>query len=322
VLTVALAATLVVLVFARDISRSAHDSLSPRRSENRTFASMGNVLLGQQDAFDGHLTYLLTNGATLTRPVFAARLSQLDEQLPQWLIEANQIRRPRLAHDINDVLGLVSETRVDAYQSLLASIALALALPWHSSAPVDTVVSTAQAQAALRATGAQWNRARFGLRHEPGRASLLALSDFSALLDFTSALSTLAHSSSLAVTRGIGVSAVSVTPAPLPAPIGELLLPPTSSLRVGVTVSNASYVKQPVSLTYLLTPINHLGVSIRRTMTATLGPLSSYAFVAPPLTSVANERATLTITVAGAPSGPAMSRLRRYTVVISPSGNG
>jgi hypothetical protein len=120
----------------------------------------------------------------------------------------------------------------------------------------------------------------------------------------------------------VGIVAVSVNPAPLPAMKGELLLPPTRSVRLGVSVKNASYDDQPISITYVLTPNNRLGISQRQTMNYTLGPLQSYAFVPNLLSVVASEHATLTISVGGAPSGPAMSRLRRYTVVVSSSGNG
>ena len=81
-LTIAVVATLVVLLFARDVTRSAHGAISPRRSENRSFGVLANLLLSQQNDFDAHLAYLLANGTSLTRPVFAARLTQLYQELP------------------------------------------------------------------------------------------------------------------------------------------------------------------------------------------------------------------------------------------------
>lgn len=318
----ALVATLAVLVFARDVSRSAHGALSPRSSENRSFSVLANSLLGQENAFDSRLTYLLTNGQGLTRSVFAARLAQLADQLPLWQTQAAQLRRPRLAHDVNDVVALLTEQRVDDYQAILASVASSLTLPWTSVAHPTVTLTTSAAQASLATTSAEWDTARWGLVREPGRASLLAMSDVSALLDLSSVVGALRNSSSLAVTRGIGIVAVSVTPAPLPAVVGELLLPPTSSVRLGVSVSNASYVNQPVTLTYVLTPTNRLGISQSQSLRMTLGPLQSFAFVPPPLSTVTSEHANLTISVSGAPSGPQMSRLRRYTVIVSPSGNG
>jgi len=318
---VALAVTLVVLVFARDIGRSAHGAISPRRSENRSFAVLANALLSQENAFDRRLAYLLTNGQSLSRPVFAARLDQLAGQLPLWQTQAVQLRRPRLAHDVNDVVTQTTEQRIDDYQALLAGVASSLGLPWSSPPSSPVTLTAGAAQASLVATSKQWNEARWGLVREPGRVSLLAISDSSALMNLPGALSALELSSSLAVTRGIGIAAISVTPAPLPAPAGELLLPPTASVRLGVTVSDTSYVNQPVSISYVLTPTNRLGVSERQTMTVTLGPLQSYAFVMKHLSTVASEHATLTVTLGGAASGPQMSRERRYSVVVSPSGS-
>jgi hypothetical protein len=321
-LTVALVVTLLVLVFARDVSRSAHGAISPRKTENRTFAALANAVVTQENDFDGHLTYLLTHGQTLTRPVFAARLEQLQEQLPLWQSEANLLRRPHLAHGVNDVLGQLTEQRADDYEVLLANVAHSMSLPWAATATKDTATSTvANAQSSLMATSEQWKVARWGLHREPGRVTLLATSNSSALLNIATVLGSLNHSVSLQVTRGIGISAVSVNPAPLPAIAGELLLPPTSSMRLGISVSNASYADQPVMVTVTLSPTNHLGVASRQSLSTTIGPLASFAFV-PKLFSMANsEHAILTISVAGAPAGAKMSRLRRYSVIVSPSGN-
>lgn len=321
-LTIALAATLLVLLFARDVSRSAHQAVSPRRSENRSFASLASVLLNQQDSFDSRLTYLLTSGEPLSRSVFAARLDQLAEELPTWQTEAQRVRRPRLVHDVNDVLAQVTEQRVDDYQVLLAGVARALILPWPAPPVTSPPLTLTSAQTSLVSTTREWNTARWGLRHEPGRVSLPALSDFSALVNLSTVLGGLERSSTLTVTRGIGISAVLVTPSPLPASAGDLLLPPTGSIRLGVAVSNASYVQQPVSLTIVLIPTNGFGVSRRQTMTVTLGPLASYAFVPASFSVAASEHASLTISLAGAPSGTGMSRVRRYTVIVSSSGNG
>jgi hypothetical protein len=112
-LTIALALTLLVLLFARDVSRSAHGAIGPRRSENRSFGALANSLVSQENIFDGHLSYLLVHGATLSRPIFAARMSQLREQLPHWAIEADQLRRPQLAHNVNGVVGAQTEVRID-----------------------------------------------------------------------------------------------------------------------------------------------------------------------------------------------------------------
>jgi hypothetical protein len=172
-LTFALAATLLVLLFARDVTRSAHGAIGPRRSENRSFAQLANLLITQENEFDSHLAYLLANGQTLTRPVFAARLGQLNQLLPTWVSEADQLRRPKLAHAINDAVVLLTEQRVDAYQSLFANVARALSLPWPAiSATSKSVRDPART---LLDTSHEWNFDRWGLALEPGRATLLAL---------------------------------------------------------------------------------------------------------------------------------------------------
>jgi hypothetical protein len=294
-LTFALAATLLVLLFARDVTRSAHGAIGPRRSENRSFAQLANLLITQENEFDSHLAYLLANGQTLTRPVFAARLGQLNQLLPTWVSEADQLRRPKLAHAINDAVVLLTEQRVDAYQSLFANVARALSLPWPAiSATSKSVRDPART---LLDTSHEWNFDRWGLALEPGRATLLAL----------------------APTRGIGIAAVEVAPSSLPASAGTLVLPPVTSIHLAVSVTNAGYVTQPVTLRVTLQPAH--GSAQRQTMSTTLGPLQSYAFVANPFTTVPSEHATLTLSLVGAPAASGMTRSRTYQVTMSPSGN-
>ena len=320
-LTVALALTLLVLVFARDVSRSAHGAESPRKSENRTFAALANSLLGQENVFDAHLTFLLSHGQGLSRPVFAARLEQLEQQLPSWQTDAGLLRRPQLAHGVNDVLSQLTEQRVDDYEAMLAAVANGLSLPWAPTLKDTTVTNVSSAQSSLMATTEQWNVARWGLHKEPGRVTLDSCSNSSALLSFSTAMHSLELSPSLVLARGIGITAVSVSPAPLPAVTGELLLPPTSSVHIGVTVSNLSYSNQPVDLTVILTPSNHFGTGSRQTFSTTIGPLGSFAFVPKLMSVTTSEHAVLTISVGGAPTGANTSRVRRYNVIVSPSGN-
>lgn len=312
--------TLLILVFARDVTRSAHGAIGPRRSENRSFAQLANSLLGQENSFDAHLTYLLNHGSTLTRPVFGARLDQLAQQLPLWTTEASQLRRPVLAHHVNDTVYALTEQRCDDYQVVLGYIASTLSLPWTTGATYSAA-SVHTAQASLVATAQQWGSARWSLRREPGLVTLLATSADSARLDLPAVVQALATSPGLALTRGVGISAVQVLPAPLPAAIGDLVLPPSSTMHLGIAVTNSSYVEQPVTLLVTLVPTNGFGVSQSQTMRTVLGPLESYAFVAKILSTKASEKATLRITLAGAPTAAGMSRVRVYNLTMSPSGN-
>ncbi len=317
-LALALAATLLALLFARDVTRSAHGAIGPRRSENRSFGQLASRLVAQENEFDSHLAYLLANGQSLTRPVFAARLGQLDQLLPTWVSEADQLRRPRLAHGINDAVAQLTEQRVDAYQSLLASVARALSLPWPAI-PASSKAVADPAQTLLD-TSREWNFDRWGLALEPGRVTLPALASASATFDATNGLSTLFAAPSLAPARGIGIAAVEVTPSPLPAPAGTLVLPPVTSIRLGVSVVNAGYVNQPVTLRVTLRPAH--GAAQSQTISTTLGPLRSYAFVPNLFTTAPSEHATLTISLIGAPAASGMARSRTYQVTMAPSGNG
>ena len=317
-LIIGVAVTVLVLLFARDVTRSAHGAIGPRRSENRSFAGLTNNLIGQQNAFDSRLSYLLADGATLTRSVFAARLDQLGQSLPNWLVQAEQLRRPQLAHGINDVVAEMTVDRVDAYETLLDNVASALTLP----SPVTATTAVTDPELVLIQTSQQWGTDRFALAREPGRVTLAPLTTLSATYVKDNGLLGLASAPNLVLTRGIGIAAVRVAPTPLPSSHGQLVLPPASSIRVGVSVVNAVYVVQPVSLQVTFVPSNgpSKGRAINQVMRVTMGPLSSYAFVPTPIATAPSERGTLTIVVRGAPAAPAMSRSRVYEVTMSPSG--
>ena len=317
--------TIVVLLFGtlfvRDVIRSAHGAVGTRRAENRNFAALANVLITQENQFDAHLDYLLGSGSTLTRPNFEARLEQLDQQLPNWLTQASLLQRPALAHHVQSTLASLTATRVRDYQEILTNVAVSLQLPWSTPSLDPVVGSVAQAQTSLVATSALWGVDRWALVHEPGHVRLPATSDVLGTLNLSSALTNLSASPLLEVTRGIGITAVLVTPAPLPSPAGEVLLPPTGRIRLGVTVTNASFVRQKVAITFTFAQTNGARTSQSQTMTATLGPLGSFAFVPKAVMALAGERGQLTIDARGAPAGPKMSTSRHYLVIVSPSGN-
>ena len=318
----ALLATLLVLLFARDISRAGHGATSPRLSENRSFAALTNSLVNQENAFDARTAYLLTRASSVSRPVFDARLEQLAQLVSSWQVQASRLRRPQLAHDVNDTIAQLTEQRIDDDEFLLTAVANGLSLPWTPSFTLAKGLTIATAQASLVATSEQWNVARRSLRLEPGHVALLATKNAVATLPFATVMTRLEQSPSLILTRGVGITAVSVQPSPLPAPSGEILLPPTSSVHLGVTVTNASYATQRVSVAVVFTPSGPSALAQRQTLSVTLGPLGSYAFVFQNLHSAPSEHAVLSLSVAGTSSGANMSRSRRYTVVISPSGNG
>jgi len=316
-ITLALVVTLIVLVFARDVSKSAHDATNPKRSENRSFGALANTLLAKENNLDGRLDQVLAQGNTLGRPAFAARLNEFDQELSNWETAADQLRRPALAHQVNDTLYRITLERVAAYQTLLGDVARVLKLPW-STEPIDVVTNPA---ATLVATSQQWNRVRFALAKEPGLVHLDRTTDASATYFAAHGTTTLAKSPGLALVRAISIGAVRVAPAPLPAAAGVLLLPPVGSVQFGVSVVNASYDVQPVRVTIRVTPLNHRGAPFVQTMTTTLGPLQGYAFIPKSFHTAASERARVVVTLSGAPAAAGKVITETYSLEMSPSGN-
>lgn len=318
-LTLAVAVTLVLLVFARDVTRSAHQSVESRRSENRSFGGLANALITQENAFDKSVLALLQHGGSLARPVFDTQLQQLRTQLTYWTTEGQLLRRPGLAHDVNDKIEMLTQQRVDAYNTILSSIAQQLTLPPLTPAPTDRpVASPAQL---LITTAVAWNSDRYDLTKEPGRVKLDALTLASALSYIKFGVTSLLSAPSLGVVRGIGIAAVSVIPAPLPAPHGELLMTPVRQFHIGIVVENTGFVEQPVTLEVTLTPSNGPLAPVRLRFHTVLAPQQSYAFVPGDLATVPSERATLVLAVAGGPAAANSTKTRTYRVVLSPSGN-
>jgi len=314
-ITLALVVTFGFLVFGRDVSRSAHNASAPRRSEDRSFAALANTLITSENSFDGRLHRLLAQGGTLRRSVFDARLNQLAQQLSGWQISADQLARPKLAHHINDTLNDLTQQRVDDYETLLGNIASALKLPWSQSAGV-AVVNPA---ASLVATSKQWNVDRFALVREPGRVHLHKTSSLAAAYFVTNGTSALAQAPSLVLVRAIGIGALRVTPAPLPAVTGVLLLPPVTSVKLGVSVVNMGYDYQPVKITVRVTPLNARGAAFVQSMTTVLGPLQAYAFVPKSFRTTASEQARVQLILTGAPGAAGMVTQETYRLEMSPS---
>lgn len=319
-IAVGLVATALVLLFARDINRAAHSASQVRRSENRVFAQMANALITRENAFDQRLGYLLEHGGELGREVFSARLAQLADELPQWSTDATLLRRPGIAGNLNTQLAQLTEQRVDDYQTVLDTVAVGLQLPWTRRA--TTAQTSVAARGSLLDTDHLWDALRRTLLTQPGGVTLGATSTSTAVVTLPTVLGTLEAAPRLRVVRGVEISAVAVTPSPLPAPAGEIVLPPVTSVHLGVSVTNVGFVRQPVTLTVTLTSTSPAGAVQSQTMSVVLGPTRSYAFVPRLLATTAGEHATLTLTLSGAPPAAHAARTRTYHVTLSPSGAG
>lgn len=315
-LVIALVLTVLAVLFAHDVSRSAHEATGPRRSENRSFAALANRLVTSTNQVDFHLAYLLEHGRTLSRAVFAARLAQINSQLAPWVSDANLLHRPTLAHHVQRELINVTLARANADAQVIGATRTTLSLP---GAPT-LAPSVVAAQANLHSALAHWNYKRFSLVGEPGRVSLAAATSPLSSLNWASVSAALTGSASLTLTRSLSISAVAITPSPLPAPAGHLVLLPVTSFHVGVVVTNGAYCDQRAAVSVTFTAPN--GAIQRRSMHVTLGPLRSFAFDVVPFTSYAGEKATLTVVASGAPASLGKSLTKTYAVSVAPSGAG
>jgi hypothetical protein len=92
-------------------------------------------------------------------------------------------------------------------------------------------------------------------------------------------------------------------------------------VTLGVSVVNASYDEQPVTLSIRVTPLNHRGLAFSQVMHATLGPLGARAFVPQGLVTAASEQARVVLHVTGAPAAAGTLTTEVYRLEMSPSGN-
>ena len=315
---VALLVTLLVVVFGHEVSRSAHLENSARLSEDLSFAQLATTLINHENTFDFQLNQLLTSGAQLSRVDFALRLSELAQDLTFWREVATQMKTPVLTPSLNVLLSNDTLMRVNDYDNLLSYIAVALALP----VPVNALAprSLGEVQKSLLSTAANWGEARHQLAHSPGHVTLSPLTNLSAVLNMPQVVNALAATPSVAISRAIEISAIEVQPAPFPAPAQDLVLAPTNSVQVQVSISNLREISQPVSLVMTFTPST--GSSQQVTQTQTLSALTSFAFPRHIFSVFPGERGTLSVTLNAVPSSAQLLHNRTYRVSVSTSGPG
>lgn len=309
----AVIASLLVLIFARDISRTAHGDVRAVRSENQSFAVLSNNIISQENSIDSSITALLVRGAHFNRAQLSAQLTTLNDTLRVLPAQASQLRNPVLVSGINGKLATWCQVRARAYSSLLSDVARSLTLPW----PTGPALSERQTSIALRTTTAQWNALTRSLVKQPGHVVLTSFSDFSGLLDVGALTREMAITPSLQLARSLSIAAVSVSPAPFPATKGDLEIVGGSPLVVGVSVLNGSYALQPATVTATL--VSSTGLTTTRREEATLGPRGAFAFSDLTFTPLSGERATLRIVVTGAPATPGHSTVRTYSVHVAPA---
>ena len=305
--------SVLILIFASDVSRAAHNVPSARASQNASFAVLGDTLISEENSIDSSLTSILVRGASLNRAQLYTKLLTLRDETLTIPAEAAQLRFPVIAGELNEKLANGCQERVRAYDAILADVARGLSLPWPSPA----TLTIAQADADLASTTQSWSSLTGALASQPGHVTLDAFSNFSGILNATSIVQQLSAAPHLKVARSVTIAAVSVTPSPFPGPRGQLDEPSTSTVALGVSVLNGAFVTQPVTVTATLTASN--GRSASRTRRLVLGPRGAVAVTPLSFAVYGGEHATLAVSVSGAPATPGGMTQRTYQVVVAPT---
>jgi len=305
--------TLLVAAFAHEVSRAGHATPAVVASENRTFASLATSLIDQVNSYETSAAYLLEHGGGLPRVKFWSRLVGLRAEGASVTDAVAVLSTPTIAQGLNGRLQEIATKRIAAITSVVGSVAQRLTLPWPAT------LADAQPFTTLTTTSTAWHDARRSWHGQPGA---VPLPDFGGGLAVMTpgALDALVSSPSLALHRAVGLTAVAVRPAPLPATTGILLLAPASHVHLGFTVTNFAVVRQDVTVRVSLTPSRAGPTATTWTRTATLSPLASMAFTPPHLPTTPGERARLVITVSGAPAQPGQVLSRVYHVILTSRG--
>jgi hypothetical protein len=311
IITIAVVVTIVVVVFARDIQHQAHRSNAERTSLNRNFRALSDSIINDENAWGAAASQVVATGANMTRSQLATNLDQLRRGGTQLDQRVSLLESPSLAHDVQATLIAVTRQRVSAIDHLIGAISAPLQLPHAGPASSPDAVAHA-----IGRSNDLWKVARFSLVREPGRVVLSASSLSLATDPLAAEVAALVAAPSLAPVRSLTIAAVSVSPAPLPAPAGIIHLVPTSSLVVGVTARNGEYVDQPLTITVVVRPVNGVGRYESRSFQAVAGPNASVATVMAAIPVSPSERADLVVRVVGA---GAPGDIRHYSLVIAPS---
>ncbi len=310
--------TVLVLALARDITRAAHDNVGSRAIQNQSFGALADAYVGRSDALASQLTALLASAST-SRVAFGAQLNQITTAAANLVQNAATLRSPVIAGNEQQRVIDVIDGRAAVLTSTATTVASSLALPLS---PRGVVRSPGALAAAAAETNRQWAKARGVLLAQPGHVRLAASVCPLATFDVAGALSSLEASPSLALHRHLVVSAVSATPSPFPSAAGQWLLPPGTTLDVGVTVSNEAYALQNYAIAVTFTPTNGLGTAYASTFRGALGPLASAAVLPATIPTVPGESGIVKIVLTGSPTPENGSDRRTYRVFVSTSPGG
>ncbi len=311
----ALIVTVTLVALVHDVNRIAAQSAVNRASLNRTFATLVTGILLDEDRWGSRVGYLLSHGSTMSRVEFAGRLASDRVDGTDLLQRATILRRPALAHQVQTTFVTVTAERVAATEGVLMALARALALPSRSG-------ETSTAREALHLfvlSDTQWALARRSLVGEPGHVRLPRSTFALSGVPLAAEIAALEVAPSLGAHRGVTVAVVAITPAPLPAPVGELLMLASSPLSATVVVRNLAYVSQPFAIRLSITPASAKDRQTSQLIRGLLAPLSSTAVTFNAVALSPNEHGTVSIALTNTPLGPNGGGARRYTLIVASS---
>lgn len=310
-IAVALVVTVGSLVFVRDVSRQARASTSAQTALNKNFKSLTDSLMSEENDLDAATMAMLNDAATMSRSQLAAALSQLRLSAASVLAASEVLRTPTIAHNAAANQYTVSAARASAITHLLGAIAGPLQLPDAGpSSPASAVVATLQSSNAL------WATTRTSLRGDPGHVTLSRSHFLLADAPVSDLVNAVVSAPALQVARSVQIAAVAVTPSPLPAPSGRLVLTPASLMTVGVSVMNNDFVRQPVTVTVVVDPSNRLGKYERFQSSGTMAPSGAWSADFDAIAVTPGEVGRLVVNV----SGPGVTGIvRTYVLSIAPS---
>lgn len=308
-LTLGAVLTLLIIIFAHDVTRAAHDAVSVRKSEDTSFAALANALVVQENLFDVQLNATLDQSSE-TRGQLLVALTSYRQQLTQWANEAALLPGPHLSGAVDTKLSIQTLQRVAAYRSLLATVATTLSLPWSSTPSMNP----GEAQATLRSSADTWGSERHVLASGPAKVTMLALTKSVASTNFSTVSSALASDPLLTLVRNFSVAAVEVQPAPLPSATGVLNLPPATAVDVTVAVDNRAVDNQALTLSVTLT--SSTGRSQTSLQSQLAGPTADVGFATSNFIIYPGERGQLRIQV----TGGGVMRSKTYHLVVAAPG--
>lgn len=310
----------VIVVFGRDVLRAAHDSRSARESRNTSFATLATAIISSSSSLDHDTISLLDSAPSMSRSTLLTSWTELEKRARDVLQSAEHAREPSIETGINEKLTSVMTLRIAAWETIRQSVEGPLGVPGVTTPPSGVLN---QAVANLQTANTAWERAHGALRHRPGHVRLplgawtLPTLDVPGLVH--AAITTLA----LRPNAIVAINAVSMNPQPLPsgsAGATALVLLPTSSVELGVSVRNSSTTDTTITVHATLTPTNRLGKVVTLSATSSLRASSNTAVLFSEVPITPGERAILRVWVSGAAPTSKGAANRIYTVKVASAG--